>query len=152
MRWCFNPVTHPCCVLTEVASFVLYTIGVPDPLEKLHLLYYVLPFLLGKAATSKPWFSSQIMCNLIIANLKSGAVSRWKWKWAHRSDLVVRLKDFKSELQWYPTLTVWSSSSWKNLDEAQKQTVFVNGCHVRIFKVWQEEGLKISAFIIYCLH
>lgn len=37
--------TYPCCVLSEVAAFVLYTVGVPDPLQELHLFYYVLPFL-----------------------------------------------------------------------------------------------------------
>lgn len=37
--------TYPCCVLTEVAAFVLYTVGVPDPLQELHLFDYVLPFL-----------------------------------------------------------------------------------------------------------
>ncbi len=40
-------VTYPCCVLTEVTAFVLYAVGVPDPLQKLHLLYDVLPFLSG---------------------------------------------------------------------------------------------------------
>lgn len=37
--------TYPCCVLTEVAAFVLDAVGVPDPLQKLHLFYDVLPFL-----------------------------------------------------------------------------------------------------------
>lgn len=32
-------------MLTEVAAFVLYAVGVPDPLQKLHLFYDVLPFL-----------------------------------------------------------------------------------------------------------
>lgn len=46
------PITYPCCVLTEVTTFVFYTVGVSNPLEKLHLLYYVLPFLLEQDAGS----------------------------------------------------------------------------------------------------
>lgn len=45
-RWlCILSVTYPCCVFTEVTTFVLYAVGVTDPLEKLDLLYNILPFL-----------------------------------------------------------------------------------------------------------
>lgn len=37
--------SHPGCVLAQVASFILYAVGVLDLLEKLHLLNDVLPLL-----------------------------------------------------------------------------------------------------------
>ena len=42
---CVCSASYPCCVFAEVAAFVLYTVGMLNLLEKLHLLYNVLPFL-----------------------------------------------------------------------------------------------------------
>lgn len=51
---CKRAGTYPCCMLTEVAAFVLYAVGVPDPLQKLHLFYDVLPFLSKTNVDSNP--------------------------------------------------------------------------------------------------
>lgn len=46
ISFCSCKISYPCCVLPEVTTFVFYTVGVADPLQELHLLYDVLPFLL----------------------------------------------------------------------------------------------------------
>lgn len=100
---------YPCCVLTEVTAFVLYTVGVADPLQKLHLLDNVLPFLPGKETgrknkTRRCIDSLHRLCVIWLWLIWSHELylGRQRWKWAHAADLVepVRLSETFTLKHW----------------------------------------------------